>query len=311
MKKVVVVGAGMMGSGIAAVSALAGNETILVDRTSEGACSGREKALACIRELQENGLAEPDTEAGMRIAASGNLETAVEGASLVIEAIYENLPAKQEMFERLDSLLEADVPIVSNTSGMRITDIAARAVRHPERTMTAHFWMPAHLVPLVEVVMWEKTDPSIAEQVRDLLKEWGKAPVLVKKDLPGQLANRILQAIIREAANIVDIGLASPEDVDTAIKAGMGLRFPAWGPLEHVDAVGLDLCLSVQDNVLPQISSSTDNPYMHRLVEQGALGNKTKHGFYNWEEKDMDSLAERRNKFIMAALRELKKLDEE
>ena len=136
------------------------------------------------------------------------------------------------LFESVDAQLPAQVPVLSNTSGLRITDIAAR-VQHPERALTAHFWYPGHLVPLVEVVMGDRSSPDMAEAVRDELNSWGKAAVVVRRDLPGQLANRILQAVMREAINIVAMGLASAEDVDTAVKMGMGIRFPAWGPLEH------------------------------------------------------------------------------
>ena len=148
-----------------------------------------------------------------------SLESALESARLVIEAIVEKLPAKQELFETMDALLPGEVPILSNTSGLRITDIAER-VKQPERCLPAHFWYPGHLVPLVEVVMSDKSSLEIAEAVRDELNGWGKAAVVVHRDQPGQLANRILQAIMREAIDIVASGLASAEDVDTAIKMG-------------------------------------------------------------------------------------------
>ena len=169
--------------------------------------------------------------------------------------------------------------------------------------MTAHFWLPGHLIPLVEVVMWEKTDEAMAVEVINELKSWGKAPVLVRRDLPGQLANRMFQAIIREAVNIVNIGLASPEDVDTAVKMGMGIRFPAWGPLEHIDAVGLDLCLSVQETVLPGLSREEGSEYLGNLVKQGHLGSKSGKGVYDWTQKDMGLLLSRRNEFIINTLK--------
>ena len=176
--------------------------------------------------------------------------------------------------------------------------------------ITTHFWFPAHLVPLVEVVIGEKTDPLIAEQVHKLLLNWNKAPVIVKKDFPGQLANRILQAVIRKSINIVQMGLASPEDVDTAIKMGMGIRFPVWGPLEHIDAVGLDLALSVQRDVLPGLLNSETPPdYLKEIVTHEDLGYKTGKGFYDWQVKDMDELASRRDQFIIGALSLLKKID--
>ena len=308
-QKVVVIGAGMMGSSIAAVAALSGGRAILVDKSADAAQRGYQKALDCINELTEHGLAaaKAGEAAKTKLEAADSLEESLDGATLVIEAIYENLELKQGLFARLDQLLPAGVPILSNTSGLLITDIAAKVTKHPERTMTAHFWLPGHLVPLVEVVMWEKTDEAMAIAVKDELTAWGKAPVLVRRDLPGQLANRMFQAMIREAVYIVKTGLASPEDVDTAIKMGMGIRFPAWGPLEHVDAVGLDLCLSVQETVLPGLSKEEGNEYMRALVESGNLGYKSLHGIYDWTEKDMDALLANRNEFIIYALKKLLK----
>lgn len=306
--KVVIVGSGMMGSGIAARSALAGNQTCLVDLDRERAERGCRQARACVRELWENELC---GEAQARvaddlIAAEDDLVTALEGCGMVIEAIVEDLAAKQKLFAELDRLTPQGVPVLSNTSGLRITEIASGAVCHPERTATAHFWFPAHLVPLVEVVMWDRTDPEIAEQVKRELRRWGKAPVIVKKDLPGQLANRILQAVIREASNIVEMGLAEPEDVDMAVKMGMGIRFPVWGPLEHVDGVGVDLCLKVQDTVLPGISGRTEaNDTFRDMVKQGNLGFKSGKGFYDWSCKDMAALEKKRNDFIIYALKKI------
>lgn len=303
---VLIVGSGLMGSGIASRAALAGHKTVLVDLDSAAAENGRKNALKCLAELEQNGLAAPQTVADARtlISVSNSLETVCKEAQYVIEAISENLPAKQELFARLDELLPAEVIILSNTSGLRITDIASRMQNHPERALTAHFWFPGHLVPLVEVVIGEKSDPKLAQDSKELLAAWGKAPVIVKKDLPGQLANRILQAVIRESVSIVEMGLCEPEDVDTAIKMGMGIRFPVWGPLEHVDAVGLDLCRKVQATVLPDISATKTPPSpFDEKIAAGHLGAKSGQGFYDWSQKSMEKLAVRRNRFIIEALR--------
>lgn len=302
---VVIVGGGLMGSGIAARSLIAGNPTILVDKEKARVDKGLDMALECIRELSENGLASEEAvnSAGELLTGSEDMEAALTGARFVIEAAYENLELKQRLFYDMDRMLPPEVPIASNTSGLRITEIAAHTL-YPERTLTTHFWFPAHLVPLVEVVMSDKTDEKLAERVKAELKGWGKTPVLVKRDLPGQLANRILQAVIREAVHIVEMGLASPEDVDTAVKMGMGIRFPAWGPLEHIDAVGLDLAVSVQNTVLPGISGSSHAALLlTELVNAGNVGYRTGVGIYDWSKKDMKALAERRNKFILEALK--------
>jgi 3-hydroxybutyryl-CoA dehydrogenase len=307
---VTIIGAGLMGPGIAACSTLNGHSTILVDKTPELASSGVDKTKKNLAQLLDNQLvdqAQVDSAQAL-LRTETDLEQAVGDSFLVIEAVTENLALKQELFASLDQLTQPDVIITSNTSGLRISDIA-RYAKHPERMVTTHFWFPAHLVPLVEVVIGEKSDEAIAVQVQKLLQSWNKAPVIVKKDLPGQLANRILQAVIREAINIVQMGLATPEDVDTAIKMGMGIRFPVWGPLEHIDAVGLDLALSVQRDVLVGLDNEPAPPrYLQELVEGERLGYKTGQGFYDWQVKDMQELADRRDRFIIEALRVLKKL---
>jgi 3-hydroxybutyryl-CoA dehydrogenase len=306
---VVVVGSGLMGAGIAATSAIAGHKTILVDNTLELAQKGKEKASQNIDELWQNGLIDEANanSAKSLIETSAELVQSCGRAELVIEAIFENLALKQDLFVRLDEILPPEVPLLSNTSGLRITDISAKCTLHPERMLTAHFWFPAHLVPLIEVVVGDRSDYNVAVKMKELFLKWKKAPVIVKRDLPGQLANRLFQAIIREAVNIVEIGLAEPDDIDTAVKAGMGIRMPVWGVLEHVDAVGVDLCDHVQDTVLPGISDRKDaSPLFKKKVADGDLGYKTKKGFYDWNTKSMDDLVKTRNDFIISTVKFLR-----
>jgi 3-hydroxybutyryl-CoA dehydrogenase len=305
---ILIVGSGVMGCGIAAYSALAGNKTILLCTRPGSLENALPKVKSNINEYFTQGLCSGETaeKAITLVEAMLDMPEACEKAAVVIESIIENLAAKQNLFEELDALLPPEIPILSNTSGLRITDIAEKT-KYPQRTLTTHFWLPAHLIPLVEVVIGDHSSPELAVIIRDMLKKWGKSPVIVKKDLPGQLANRILQAIIREAVNIVEIGLASAEDVDTAIKMGMALRFPVWGPLEHVDAVGIDLCRSVQNTVLPEITScKAASPLFDKLLEENNLGYKAGNGFYDWSNKDMGELVKRRNEFIVYALKKIR-----
>jgi 3-hydroxybutyryl-CoA dehydrogenase len=294
-----------MGSGIAAVAALAGNDVVLTDSDSAAATHGVAAAAAHMRQLVDGGLAsgQQGERAQARLHCEADLAASVAGAFWVIEAITENLAAKQALFHRLESIVGRDVILTSNTSGLRITDIV-RDVKTRDRTATTHFWFPGHLVPLVEIVMGDGTDPLVAERLRQILLGWGKAPVIVRRDLPGQLANRILQAVIREATAIVDSGLASAEDVDTAVKMGMGLRFPAWGPLEHVDTVGLELCLSVQNTVLPSLYNEIHpTPLFRRLLDEGSAGVKTGKGFHDWRKRSHGDLVTQRDRFLIQALK--------
>lgn len=309
---IAVIGSGMMGSAIGAMSALAGHKTILVDTDRERAKVGKEKAMQCIRLRVEHGLnLKSDAEPAFALLETANSIADISEADMVIEAVVENLEVKQELFKQLDAMLPIYVPICSNTSGLRITDIG-KLCRNQERVVTTHFWLPAHLVPLVEVVMGDRTDGQIAVQVCNELKRWKKSPVLVKKDLPGQLANRVFQAIIREAIDIVASGIASAEDVDTAISCGMAMRFPVWGPLKHLDAIGLDLGLAVQETVLPDISADkAPNTYLKELVATNHLGVKTGDGFYDWNQKSIESDMMRRDRFIIEAVKAVELLNKE
>ena len=303
--QITVVGAGMMGPGIAASAALAGHSVVIVHRSAASADRAVNNVQRNISQLLEGKLidqAQADR-AGKIVRMESDLRRGLEGSFWVIESINENLSDKQALFQQIDEMTDPSVILTSNTSGLCITDIAAK-VKHPGRTATTHFWFPGHLVPLVEIVIGQKTERPVADRLKTILLDWGKAPVIVKKDVPGQLANRILQAIIREAAYIVESGLATAEDVDTALKKGPGIRLPALGPLEHIDAVGLDLAISVQNTVLPDLFNDPGPTRQFKdLVKDGNLGYKTRSGFYDWEKKDMDSLAQTRDQFVMQTLR--------
>jgi 3-hydroxybutyryl-CoA dehydrogenase len=302
--QVTVVGAGMMGPGIATSAALAGHSVVLVHRSPASADRARNTIRRNLSQLLDGKLIDRNQvdRALEAVRIEPDLKRGLQGSFWIIEAINEDLSEKQMLFKLVDQLAAPSVMLTSNTSGLCITDIASK-VKHPERTATTHFWFPGHLVPLVEIVMGQKTEKKIADRLKTILLKWGKAPVIVKKDWPGQLANRILQAVIREATYIVESGLATAEDVDTAIKMGMGIRLPAWGPLEHIDAVGLDLALSVQNRVLPVLyNEPSATRRLKDLVDNGNLGYKTGSGFYDWKIKDMESLSQTRDQFVMQTL---------
>ena len=304
-KTAAVIGTGMMGPGIAATLALGGVRTTILSRTEEGAAHGLASARKQLRALAENGLAEfvQVRDAVYRLDASAAFDRTVGRVDLVIESAPEKMELKQKMFSHMDAIAERSAVLATNTSGLSITAIATRC-RHPERVLTTHFWNPPHLMPLVEIVLGEKTSVVAAQAVRELLTTCGKVPVIVKKDRPGQLGNRLQMALVREAAYIVGAGIADVEDVDLVVKNGFGLRMPVYGIFEHQDAVGLDMGLSIVDYVAKDLYNEPKAPDFYRdKVAAGELGAKTGHGFYDWSKKSITEVKARRDRFVMNFLR--------
>ena len=304
--RAVVVGTGMMGPGIAATLAAGGIVTCLVSRKEESANQGLLQARALSSTLEKQGLlSSAQLATALKcVNCSTDLDAQVANADLVVESIPEDLALKQRFFRRLASVSDKKTILASNTSGISISAIAEGS-EHPERILTTHFWNPPYLMPLVEVVMGQRTVEPVAQQTMDVLKRCGKTPVLVRKDTPGQLGNRLQHALVREAIHIIHEGIASAEDVDLAVKNGFGLRLPVWGVLEHADAVGLDLVKSVQDYVLPALRNEKHaDSLLNQKVEEGNLGAKTGRGFYDWTIRDMSAAKARRDKFLISFLRE-------
>lgn len=300
-----VIGTGMMGPGIAVSLALGGLKTTILSRTQEGAEQGLAKALEQLTVRADNGLDEASAAAAARdlLAASTDLDAVVADADIVIESAPEDMAFKQELFERLDAVARPDAVLATNTSGLSIGEVGKRC-KHRDRVLTTHFWNPPYLMRLVEIVRSEATSDEVVDSVKSLLEACGKAVVMVNKDVPGQLGNRLQHAMIREALHIVAEGIASVEDVDLAAKEGYGMRLPVYGIFEHADACGLDLVLSIQDYVDQDLYSETKAPRSIReLHEKGDLGVKTGKGFYDWSKKNWDQVRERRDGFILEFLK--------
>lgn len=299
-----VIGTGMMGPGIACRLACGGVAPTLISRTPEGARQGLEKAWAMLDLLEDHGLIE-DSTAGLAedlLKSSHDLAGGVRDADLVIESAPENMEFKQGLFAELEALVRPECVLASNTSGLSITAIASRCER-PERVLTTHFWNPPHLMPLVEIVKGEQTSGEIAEAVRELLKGCGLVPVMVKKDRPGQLGNRMQMALVREAVNIVAEGIADAEDVDTAAKLGFGLRLPVYGVLEHQDLVGLELGHAVVDYVARDLYNEPHAPpFYSEKIARGETGAAAGRGFHDWAVKSADAVRARRDRFLVECL---------
>ncbi|MGH9720129.1 MAG: 3-hydroxyacyl-CoA dehydrogenase family protein [Bryobacteraceae bacterium] len=299
-----VIGTGMMGPGIAGTLALGGVRASIVSRSAESARKGLDAAHGQIGLLEQSGLVSAERAGRARelLDATDAFDDAIRRADLVIESAPENMEFKQELFARLDAIARPDAVLTTNTSGLSITAIASRC-RRPERILTTHFWNPPHLMPLVEIVLGEKTLREIAEKVRALLAHCGKVPVVVKKDRPGQLGNRLQMAMVREAIHIVAEGIADAEDVDTAARSGFGLRLPVYGIFEHQDMVGLDMGFSIVDYVSRDLYNKPQAPdLMKEKVARGELGVKAGRGFYDWSKKDAAAVRARRDRFVLEFL---------
>jgi 3-hydroxybutyryl-CoA dehydrogenase len=243
-------------------------------------------------------------DARSRLFATAAFDTTIAGADLVIESAPEKLEFKQELFSRLDTISRPTAVLTSNTSGLSITAIASRC-SHPERVMTTHFWNPPHLIPLVEIVKGERTEPALAQAVKELMARCGKVPVMVKRDTPGQLGNRLQMALWREAVHIVEAGIADAEDVDLAAKCGFGLRLPVYGMFEHMDLVGLELASTVMSYAATDLYSERRAPQiMYTKMAAGETGAAAGKGFYDWSRKSADEVKARRDRFILGFLRE-------
>ncbi|HEX3112405.1 MAG TPA: 3-hydroxybutyryl-CoA dehydrogenase [Candidatus Eisenbacteria bacterium] len=280
MKTVGVVGCGLMGSGIAQVSAQAGFTTWVreVDKPA------LDKGLGRIRKFLEDGVAKGKLTADVKDETLGRIKGTTElqdlaTCDLVIEAVLENLDAKRQVFSTLDRIVPASTVLASNTSSLSITEIAATASR-PERVLGLHFFNPVPLMKLVEVIRALPTSDAAFEQARGFVEKLGKTAV-VAQDTPGFVVNRLLVPYLLDAARIYESGVASKEDIDNGMKLGCG--YP-MGPLTLLDFVGLDTTLSIanimfEEFKLPQYAAP---PLLKRMVLAGYLGRKSGRGFYDY-----------------------------
>ncbi|GAB1577366.1 3-hydroxyacyl-CoA dehydrogenase family protein [Bordetella petrii] len=296
IQSLAVIGAGAMGSGIAALFAAKGLDVVLIDPVA----GALERAAGVIdRQL---GVYAPDAvaETRRRIRMETGLEAAC-SCDLVIEAVPEKLQLKRDIFARLDTLCQPGAIFATNTSGLSINAIA-EAVTRRDRFVGTHFFTPADVIPLVEVVRNDDTSAATVERVMTALRGVGKRPVLVKRDIPGFIANRIQHALAREAISLLEKGIASAEDIDEVVKWSLGIRLALSGPLEQRDMNGIDVHHAIATYLYADLENrTTPSPLLAEKVASGQIGAKSGQGFYAWP-------AERREQVLRdksAALGEL------
>jgi 3-hydroxybutyryl-CoA dehydrogenase len=282
--KIAVMGAGLMGHGIAQVFALAGHEVTIFDAVKASLDSAKARISANLKDLGD------DPTAVERVKPCADLAEAVRDADYVVEAVVEDLPVKQKLFAEIERHVRPDTILASNTSVIPITSIM-QGLRERARALGTHWWNPPFLVPLVEVIGTEWTSPQAIAWTIDLHASAGKKPAHVKKDVPGFIGNRLQHALWREAVSLVEHGICDAETVDTVIKAAFGRRLAVLGPLENADLVGTDLTLAIHKTVLPDIESRPGpSPYLEKLVADGKLGFKSGEGFRKWTPEQQAAL---------------------
>ncbi|MEU2791037.1 3-hydroxyacyl-CoA dehydrogenase family protein [Streptomyces sp. NPDC007100] len=278
-KKLAVIGAGLMGSGIAQVSAQAGWEVVLRDVTEGALARGRSGIEKSYEKFVGKGkLAAEDAERALgRITTTTDLDAAAD-ADIVVEAVFERIDVKREIFQNLDKLVKDEAVLASNTSAIPITKIAA-ATGRPERVVGTHFFSPVPMMQLCELVRGYKTSDETLATARAFAESVGKTCIVVNRDVAGFVTTRLISALVVEAAKLYESGVASAEDIDTACKLGFG---HAMGPLATADLTGVDILLHATDNIYTESQDEKFAPpeIMRRMVDAGDIGRKSGQGFY-------------------------------
>jgi 3-hydroxybutyryl-CoA dehydrogenase len=298
IKQVAIIGTGMIGSDVTLYLAMRGLYPIMVGRTDESVDRGLSRIRGNMKELVDEGVF-TDRQAEeiiARITTTVNLDEAVTEADLVLEAVIEDLEVKQNLFAVVEKAAPDRAIIASCTSGLSPNDIGEQCKRK-ENIMVTHFWNPPYLVPLVELVAHDNSSDHVKGKLIGFLESLGKKPVLLKRDILGHIGNRLQHAMFREAAELIDRGVAGAEEIDRVVKYGFGPRYSRIGPMEYVDSVGLDLQVAIESYLFEALSDAKkpQKPLTDRY-DAGYLGMKTGKGFYDWSERDPGELIKRKNR---------------
>jgi 3-hydroxybutyryl-CoA dehydrogenase len=280
-KKLAVIGAGLMGSGIAQVSAQAGWDVVLRDITDEALRRGTDGIRASYDKFVSKGklTAEEAGAALGRITTTTDLDAASD-ADIVVEAVFERIDVKREIFRTLDGLVKDEAVLASNTSAIPITKIAA-ATERPERVVGTHFFSPVPMMQLCELVRGHKTSDETLAAAREFAEGVGKTCIVVNRDVAGFVTTRLISALVVEAAKLHESGVATAEDIDTACRLGFG---HAMGPLATADLTGVDILLHATENIYTESQDEKFAPpeLMRRMVDAGDIGRKSGQGFYRY-----------------------------
>jgi 3-hydroxybutyryl-CoA dehydrogenase len=281
MEQLTVIGSGTMGHSIALNAAWMGMDVVMQCLSKAEIDQAMQGIELKLQVLKSNGLANDSI--WSRIITTTDIKEAVKDASFIIEAVPEIVSVKQELFTMLDSICSKEVVLASNTSGIE-PDAMAKDLKHPERFIVTHFWNPAHLIPLVEIVPCAQTNEPTLTRARQLLQQMQKKTIVLKRSIPGFIGNRLQYALFREAQYLLEEGIASREDIDAAVTYSIGRRLPVTGPLLSADMGGLDVFAAISDYLFKELNNAGESlPRLKGLVQQHKLGTKTGEGYYQWD----------------------------
>lgn len=304
--KVLVAGPGTIGASLALVCAIHGHSVILLGRSEASLATARKLTSWCASELEEADLAPAEYDGWRdRLTMTIELQDVPRDCDIAIEAINENLPAKQELIAALQAHLLEDAVLASSTSGLPVDQIAANCTRATQFAV-AHFANPPHLMPVVEVVPGTNTSPKTIAAIEAFVQSLNKTPVRLNHDVPGHLFNRIQFAMLREAMALVEKGIATPKQIDTVVKRGLALRLAEEGPLEKIDLAGLQLVHDVAAYLYPQLDNSVEPGLLKKMLDEDKGGAESGQGFFTWDTESQTRVQTRRNAEVIRHLQRLK-----
>lgn len=303
IQHIAVFGAGTMGRSIAQFFLQHGVSVLLVDENEQALTDAKSAIESQIKKLDETLLSKSSKGMGSLQVASALPEKV--SAELVVEAIPEKVEWKQELFSNLEKICCKNTIFATNTSGLSISEIAS-ILEHPERLIGTHFFTPAAIVPLVEVVKGKETSDEVADTVMECLKTFGKKPVLLQREVPGFIGNRIQHALNREVISLLESGVASAEDIDTVVKWSIGLRMALTGPIEQRDVNGLDIHYDIASYLYEDLNNeTTPSLLLKEKVDKGETGVKAGKGFYDWENVNRNQYEQDKNKQLIELIQSM------
>lgn len=301
MENITIIGSGTMGHSIALSLAWGGLSAKVYCINNKAAKDAEQEVKKKLKTMTAHQvITDIDEESIFKyIQFTTNLEDALSGTSFIIEAITENLNLKRKLFDDISGYLNEDTVLASNTSGFLPSELSQN-YKYPEQFAVAHFWNPAHLIPLVEIVPSAKTSKKTVQRIKILLEKINKKPIVLKKEITGLIGNRLQYAMFREAQYLLDNGYADKEDIDASVTHSIGRRYPVTGPLMTADMGGLDVFSAISDYLFKELSSQEQSgETISNLVNQGKFGIKNGEGFYEWNQEFSERVNRERDRVLL------------